>query len=169
MSHLRLVGISNHFITFLSLFLQNLLQVCERIPTIATQLKILSTVKATRAATEDDLYLSATRRLESFLGEGVTGDVVWSPSMQQGYLRFEGLAANNPLKERFQLWIFDANRPDATPVDGGVFDVQGDGTVVVAIDPKLPIGAVSAFAVTVERPEGVVVSDRTRLALLAAK
>ena len=27
--------------------LQNLLQVCERIPTIATQLKILSTVKAT--------------------------------------------------------------------------------------------------------------------------
>lgn len=26
---------------------QNLLQVCERIPTIATQLKILSTVKAT--------------------------------------------------------------------------------------------------------------------------
>lgn len=27
--------------------LQNLLQVCERIPTIGTQLKILSTVKAT--------------------------------------------------------------------------------------------------------------------------
>ena len=30
-----------------SYFSQNLLQVCERIPTIATQLKILSTVKAT--------------------------------------------------------------------------------------------------------------------------
>lgn len=29
------------------LVLQNLLQVCERIPTIGTQLKILSTVKAT--------------------------------------------------------------------------------------------------------------------------
>lgn len=29
------------------LSLQNLLQVCERIPTIGTQLKILSTVKAT--------------------------------------------------------------------------------------------------------------------------
>ena len=28
-------------------FMQNLLQVCERIPTIGTQLKILSTVKAT--------------------------------------------------------------------------------------------------------------------------
>jgi len=28
-------------------FVQSLLQVCERIPTIATQLKILSTVKAT--------------------------------------------------------------------------------------------------------------------------
>ena len=28
-------------------YLQTLLQVCERIPTIATQLKILSTVKAT--------------------------------------------------------------------------------------------------------------------------
>lgn len=33
----------NFFLTFL----QNLLQVCERIPTIGTQLKILSTVKAT--------------------------------------------------------------------------------------------------------------------------
>ena len=32
---------------FISFVLQNLLQVCERIPTIGTQLKILSTVKAT--------------------------------------------------------------------------------------------------------------------------
>src|SRR6185503_3694067 len=33
---------------------------------------ILSTVKATRAASEEDLLASATRRLENLLAEGVT-------------------------------------------------------------------------------------------------
>lgn len=35
----------------------NLLQVCERIPTIATQLKILSTVKATMLGSQGKNYL----------------------------------------------------------------------------------------------------------------
>lgn len=34
----------------------NLLQVCERIPTIATQLKILSTVKATMLGSQGEWY-----------------------------------------------------------------------------------------------------------------
>ena len=35
---------------------QTLLQVCERIPTIATQLKILSTVKATMLGAQGDIF-----------------------------------------------------------------------------------------------------------------
>ena len=40
---------------FFFIILQSLLQVCERIPTIATQLKILSTVKATMLGAQGNL------------------------------------------------------------------------------------------------------------------
>ena len=43
---------------YLSFFFQNLLQVCERIPTIGTQLKILSTVKATMLGAQGEFRLS---------------------------------------------------------------------------------------------------------------
>ena len=43
---------------YLSFFFQNLLQVCERIPTIGTQLKILSTVKATMLGAQGKFRLS---------------------------------------------------------------------------------------------------------------
>lgn len=101
---------------------------------------------------------------------GGLGDVVWSPARKQGYMRFRGLAANDPAVSQYQLWIFDAERNDAYPVDGGVFDVpaESDGDVVVRIDPRLPISRATAFAITVEQPGGVVVSSRERLPLLAA-
>lgn len=101
---------------------------------------------------------------------GGLGDVVWSPARQQGFMRFRGLAANDPAVAQYQLWIFDAERNEAHPVDGGVFDVppRADGDVVVRIDPRLPISRATAFAITVERPGGVVVSSRERLPLLAA-
>jgi hypothetical protein len=38
---------------------QNLLQVCERIPTIGTQLKILSTVKATMLGAQGILNIAS--------------------------------------------------------------------------------------------------------------
>lgn len=98
------------------------------------------------------------------------GDVVWSPARQQGFMRFRGLAANDPSVAQYQLWIFDAERNAAHPVDGGVFDVPAaaDGEVVVRIDPRLPIRRATAFAITVEKPGGVVVSSRERLPLIAA-
>lgn len=98
------------------------------------------------------------------------GDVVWSPERQQGFMRFRGLAANDPSLAQYQLWIFDAERNSAHPVDGGVFDVPAaaDGEVVVRIDPRLPIRRATAFAITVEKPGGVVVSGRERLPLIAA-
>jgi len=98
----------------------------------------------------------------------VSGDVVWNNAEQIGYMRFQGLAANDPSVEQYQLWIFDAERDEARPVDGGVFNVSRSGEVIVPIDAKLLVHDAAAFAITVEQPGGVVVSDRSRLALLAA-
>ena len=98
---------------------------------------------------------------------GVTGDVVWSQSQQKGYMRFKGLSANDRSKETYQLWIFDENQAEATPVDGGVFDVDSSGEVVIPIDAKIRVGKALAFAVTVEKPGGVVVSKREKIAAIA--
>ena len=51
-------------------------------------------------------------------------------------------------------------------VDGGVFDVPACGSVVLPIKAKLEVKQPTLFAVTVEKPGGVVVSDR-RIAILA--
>jgi anti-sigma-K factor RskA len=64
------------------------------------------------------------------------------------------------------LWIFDPER-DEKPIDGGVFDVDKEGEVLIPIHAKLPVGKPTLFAITVEKPGGVVVSDRSRLPLLA--
>jgi hypothetical protein len=99
---------------------------------------------------------------------GARGDVVWNGNAQAGFMRFEGLAANDSGETQYQLWIFDAGRDDRFPVDGGVFDVPaGADEVIVPIRAKLPVGEVALFAVTVERPGGVVVSSRERIAVLA--
>jgi anti-sigma-K factor RskA len=98
---------------------------------------------------------------------GATGDVVWSESRQQGYMRIRGLAANDPKAAQYQLWIFDGKRDQAHPVDGGVFDVV-DGEVVVPIRAAIQVFEPKLFAVTVERPGGVVVSRRERIVLTAA-
>ncbi|CAN5916431.1 hypothetical protein BH11MYX2_BH11MYX2_00800 [soil metagenome] len=97
-----------------------------------------------------------------------SGDVVWSTRTQQGFMRFKGLAPNDAKQIQYQLWIFDADRPEATPVDGGVFDVGSDGEVVVPISAKLSVDKPTLFAVTIERPGGVVVSKRERVVLTAA-
>ncbi len=110
------------------------------------------------------------------LDAGLTGRVVWDPETNEGCMVFEGLSPNDPAAFQYQLWIFDSTRPTGhlpqfgegilsqRPVDGGVFDVDPsmakDGRVVVPIRAKLPIGQAAIFAVTVEPPGGVVVSDR---------
>lgn len=101
-------------------------------------------------------------------GQRVSGDVVWDPRTQRGFMRFVGLRPNNPNVEQYQLWIFDARRDERYPVDGGVFDVASDqGAVVIAIKAGLKVDLPLMFAVTIERPGGVVVSDRSRIAALA--
>jgi anti-sigma-K factor RskA len=99
---------------------------------------------------------------------GASGDVVWSARDQAGVMRIRGLQPNDPTQSQYQLWIFDAARDERFPVDGGVFDVPaGDGEVLVPIDASLPVRQAMLFAVTVERPGGVVVSDRERIVLVA--
>lgn len=88
----------------------------------------------------------------------VTGEAVWSQSQQKGFLRFIGLTPNDPARQQYQLWIVDPTR-DQHPVDGGVFDIGHNGEMIVPIDPKLPVNHPTVFAVTLEKPGGVVVSD----------
>jgi len=99
---------------------------------------------------------------------GASGDVVWSASAQRGYMRFKGLAVNDAKQIQYQLWIFDKNRDQAFPVDGGVFDVSSTGEVIVPISAKLRVDEPVLFAVTIEAPGGVVVSKRERIVVTAA-
>jgi len=97
----------------------------------------------------------------------VSGDIVWSDAKQAGYMRFHGLPANDPSKATYQLWIFDQTQDKATPIDGGTFDVDANGDVVVPINPRLHATKPEMFAVTMEKPGGVVVSKREKIAVLA--
>ncbi len=98
----------------------------------------------------------------------VDGDVVWDPSTQRGYLRLHGLPANDARQTQYQLWVFDATRDQKYPVDGGVFDVPTGGTpVIVPIRVPLKVGQAVLFAITVERPGGVVVSGREHIVATA--
>lgn len=101
--------------------------------------------------------------------QGAKGDVVWDPETQQGFVRFSGLKVNDPRKQQYQLWIFDAARGDKYPVDGGVFDIPANaqGDVVVPIQARLPVRDAAMFAVTLERAGGVVVSEREHIVVLA--
>jgi hypothetical protein len=97
----------------------------------------------------------------------VAGDIVWSDSKQQGYMRFQGLPPNDTTKTCYQLWIFDETQDKATPIDGGIFDVAANGEVIVPIKAALTAVKPGMFAVTIERHGGVVVSKREKIAALA--
>ncbi len=101
-------------------------------------------------------------------GQSASGDVVWSNTEQKGYMRFAGLQPNDAQRAQYQLWIFDRDRDAKYPVDGGVFDVPPGGEVIVAIAAKLHVDEPTLFAVTVEKPGGVVVSKRERIVLVAS-
>ena len=98
---------------------------------------------------------------------GVSGDVVWDNQSQTGYMRFRGLPANDPRLHQYQMWIFDATRDEKYPIDGGVFNIGADGEVIVPILAKLQVRDPAMFAVTLEQPGGVVVTDREHILVLA--
>ena len=99
--------------------------------------------------------------------DNVTGDVVWSDDKQKGYIRIKGLPKNDAVKETYQLWIFEDNQGSKTPIDGGTFDINSDGEVIIPIDAKLKARNPNMFAITIEKPVGVVVSGREKIAALA--
>jgi hypothetical protein len=100
---------------------------------------------------------------------GVVADVVWDPVTQRGFAHFTGLAPNDPALRQYQLWIFDGSRDKRYPVDGGVFDIPANATeAVIPIRAALPVMSAKAFAVTVEKPGGVVVSGLEHVVALGA-
>jgi anti-sigma-K factor RskA len=97
----------------------------------------------------------------------VKGDVIWSNARQKGFMRFEGLPVNARDLAVYQLWIFDGTQDERYPIDGGVFDISSGGEVIVPIKAQIDVKQPVMFAVTVEKPGGVVVSKRERLLVIA--
>lgn len=115
-----------------------------------------------------DVHREPWQRTMDVAALTANGEVVWSDERQEGFMRFEGLPPNNPGSYQYQLWIFDGERDERYPVDGGVFDIAVHGKeTIVPIRATLPVKRAQMFAVTLEAPGGVVVSSRERLLLLA--
>lgn len=112
-----------------------------------------------------DAFIIAWTQTDDPLSKTITGDVVWSNQAQEGYMRFQGLPVNNPQLNQYQLWIFDEQRKQY-PVDGGVFDAV-EGELIVPIREKLQVYSPTMFAVTLEQPGGVVVSDKEHIVAIA--
>jgi hypothetical protein len=93
-----------------------------------------------------------------------SGDIVWNTKRQQGFMRIADLKKNDPKEFQYQLWIFDHDQ--IHPIDGGVFDIT-DAEQLIPIDAKIAASDVFQFAITIEKPGGVVVSEKERIPLLA--
>lgn len=113
----------------------------------------------------DDLIESDFGGTESF--SGMSGKVVWSDRLQEGYMTLTNLPANDPSINQYQLWMVDPSR-DEKPVDGGVFDIpSGQSTAVIPIRNSLIVKKPQAFVITLEQPGGVVVSKQETVVALA--
>lgn len=76
--------------------------------------------------------------------------VAWEHQAQKGILKIRFL----PVAERgqdYQLWVIDPNHP--SPISGGVFAVQADGSATIRFAPARKVSALPAFAVSLE-PSG---------------
>jgi hypothetical protein len=94
---------------------------------------------------------------------GATGSVVWSDSLQKGYMVISGLSPNQPGTGQYQVWIEDSRGPGQR-ISAGVFDVPtDDAEVLVALRPPIAVKGARAFAVTLEEPGGAWVSDMLRV------
>jgi anti-sigma-K factor RskA len=143
------------------------LTLCVVLPSNSKQIMTDSQQRETLIATADDLTRVRWSSTDPAKADGKDlGEVVWSNRQQKGFMTIRGLPKNDPSKEQYQLWIIDPSRDDE-PIDGGVFDISADAESVIPINAKLEVGNPKVFAVTVEKPGGVVVSDQKRLPLIA--
>lgn len=144
-----------------------LIRMAPQPPPVAVELAPAES-RARLVAAANDVLQVAWTATEDATALGASGDVVWSNAAQEGYMRFAGLAANNPTEYQYQLWIFDAEQDEKYPIDGGVFDIPpGSAEVILPIVAKLDVTQPVMFAITIEKPGGVVVSSRERIPLLA--
>ena len=123
-----------------------------------------------RSAPELRRALMETRDASVWSSEqgSVQGDVAWDSTSQRGYMRFRNLEVNDPAMSQHQLWIIDANRYPAHPVNGGVFYIpRGQAEVTIPVVPAILAHNAQTFVVTVESPGGVVVSDRQQVVTVA--
>lgn len=98
----------------------------------------------------------------------VSGEVIWSDELQEGYMTIRGMPKNDAAKKQYQLWIYDeVHAAPKPPVDGGVFDCGDDGEIVIPIDARILVRNPSLFGITIEDAGGVVVSDQKELVLIA--
>jgi len=112
-----------------------------------------------------DLLVSSFGGVETY--DKMSGDVVWSDELQEGYMTLTNLPANDPEKKQYQLWIVDPER-DEKPVDGGVFNIpSGQTTAVIPIRNPLAVKDPKAFVITLEQAGGVVVSKQEEVVALA--
>jgi Anti-sigma-K factor rskA len=140
-------------------------------PPVVASVPAPVTVEQERArllASAPDVTTVAWKATNDPGASGASGDVVWSNAEQAGFMRFAGLTPNDPAHTQYQLWIFDKDRDGHYPIDGGVFDVPPGGDVVVPIRAKLHVDEPTLFAVTIEKPGGVVVSKREHIVVTAA-
>ena len=129
-------------------------------------------IELTPTQEREQLLASAQDIVQSTWGDydekkpmNVQGDVVWSNSAQKGFIRFRNLPVNDKTKEQYQLWIFDENQKH--PIDGGVFDANAAGEIVIPINAKIKVQKPKMFAVTAEKPGGVVVSPLEKVMAVA--
>lgn len=93
----------------------------------------------------------------------VTGSVRWNVEMQRGVVEIVALPSNAVTQQRYQLWVFDAQRDEKFPVDAGLFDVTGARTTLV-FSPRVKVAKATHFMITLEDANGAVVSNRAHIA-----
>lgn len=150
--------------------------VVQTVPELPAPPRVVAPVLPPTAAEERAALMAKADSLKITLSAtkdpaaaGVSGDVVWDPETQKGYFHFVGLASNDSKVHQYQIWIFDAGRDKRYPVDGGVFDVPANSNeIIIPIRAALAVLKPAAFAVTVEKPGGVVVSAKDHVVVLGA-
>jgi anti-sigma-K factor RskA len=108
---------------------------------------------------EADVAQLRIASLSSQLGErpDARAVAVWHPAQQRGVLTVDRLPALAGDRD-YQLWVIDPAY--ATPVDGGVFQVDPTtGATRIEFLTDRPVAEAKAFAVSLERKGGVPVAE----------
>ena len=94
--------------------------------------------------------------LGSKIGEDAGAFALWDGESQEVMLKCSGLPPLDPAINDYQLWIVDPQYN--VPVDGGIFQVRADGSILHEFKAPLQVEKVAAFAITKEVKGGVEVS-----------